>query len=114
MIVPFGIAFKTPGKLRLILGSELCLELHEESSEGEILFQEVISRYWYNQAVLVDDVEHNRYEKYTAKPPRSFQRTTTIRVGAALRHPSGVTFYLRPGGELFTTTSWTLGLAFDW
>ncbi len=114
MIVPFGIAFKTPGKLRLILGSELCLELHEESSEGEILFPEVISRYWYNQAVLVDDVEHNRYEKYTAKPPRSFQRTTTIRVGAALRHPSGVTFYLRPGGELFTTTSWTLGLAFDW
>lgn len=114
VICPLGVKLAASPQVRLILGSELQLTLNEEKSSGENRYAEVIAKRWDNGYLTQDDEETNRWENFSDKPPRTFDRKTTVRVGVALQHKSGVTLFIRSGSELFTTTGWALGFNIEW
>jgi len=114
LMVPIGVKAHLAKGFFALLGTDISLSLVEDNSHGDLLYPNIVDRYWVNGVLTVDDPETNRYEKYDSNPPKTFTRTNTVRFGMIYEHPSGAKLFIRSNGDIMNTNGWTLGFEMNW
>jgi hypothetical protein len=112
--VPIGVkAYLTKG-FSVLLGTDINLTLYKENSYSDLLYPNIVSKYWINDALANDDPETNRYERYDSNPPKTLTRTNAVRFGMVYEHSSGAKLFIRSDGDIMNTNGWTLGFEMNW
>jgi hypothetical protein len=114
LIVPIGVKAHLAKGFFALLGTDISLSLVEENSHGDLLYPDIVDRYWVNGVLTVDDPETNRYEKYDSNPPKTLTRTNAVRFGMVYEHSSGAKLFIRSDGDIMNTNGWTLGFEMNW
>lgn len=112
--IPVGINARIYKGLYLILGTDLTLSSTDQDSEGKVLYPRKISRRWENNALIVEDVEIDRYEEYKSVPPKKLDKTVGHYFGIVYKFSFGGKLYLRSFGNIFHSANWALGFEMNW
>ncbi|MBN2012211.1 hypothetical protein JW960_22975 [candidate division KSB1 bacterium] len=106
---PIGLFARVYNGFSLIIGTDIVLSLSEDKSTADLLYSTKHQQKWSNGNLTVDDLEENRLERFNSQEPKIFTRTKNNYFGFVYAHKSGINFYVKTGGDLFTSNTWTFG-----
>ena len=110
IIAPIGFKVQVVKGLKILLGTDLRLEIVDWDEGSRVLYGNIRDKVWHNGNVAADDIQTDRYEEYSSDPAKEFTRTTSVRFGAIYQHPCGVKLYIKSADDIFNLNNWAMGM----